>query len=568
MAIVIVVDKPVKLSGRYSCKVFSVFNKELVSFIKSLDGGCVWLSKLGLWECPIYYLSELLDKCITLSDVDLVIKENEIDEITNITKPLTEEEINSFRVKPFKHQVEAINFLLKQGKSLLLDAPGLGKTNEMIWYAETLKRRGAIKHCLIITGISALKQNWKKEISTFSTEGSIVLGERINRNGRTTYNSMKERAEQLRHKINEFFIIMNVEALRSEDILEAFDKSENEIDLICFDEIHKGVANKSSQSASGLLKLDTKYKVGASGSIIVNSPISAYVSLNWTDNDHATLTNFKSQYCIFNKNFGHQMITGYKNLDYLKDELDSCSIRRTFDQVKDDMPKKTINVELIELDEKNLKFYDEVKEGVKSEALKVELNVNNLLSLTTRLRQATSDPMILTTENIVSNKIERCVDLVEDIISHGEKVIVMDTFKSSIYTLQKLLAKYKPLVGTGDLPDGVVSTNIEKFRTDPNCKLFLGTSQKIGTGFSMPECKYLIFISTPWTYSEFNQNCERIYRITSDKPVFITVLVAKDTIDERVWDVVNNKKDLADYLVDGKASSNFTSVLRDIIRGI
>ena len=309
------------------------------------------------------------------------------------------------------------------------------------------------------------------------------------------YDSVKERAEQLKHKIDEFWIIMNVESLRDPKIIEAFNKSENKIDLICFDEIHRGVANKNSQSATGLLKLNSKYKVGASGSIIVNSPISAYMSLFWTENDRSTLTNFKSQYCKFG-GFNNAQIVGYKNLDTLQEEIDSCSIRRTFDQVKDDMPKKTIDVELVELADDHKKFYEAIKAGVKEEADKVELKSGNLLALTTRLRQATADPAILTSEPITASKLNRVVELVEDIISGGEKVIVMDTFKSSIYTLQKLLAKYNPVIGTGDLADGEVSENINKFRTDPDCKLLLGTSQKIGTGFSTPECKYLIFVST------------------------------------------------------------------------
>ena len=539
------------------------YDPKIVEVIKTIPA--YYYHKKDLcWEIPSDCLAEALDTLTFLDNIQLILLP-ETEEISNQGDfNLTQAEIDQFKFKPFKHQIEGINFLLKQGKSLLLDAPGLGKSLEMMYYAETLKRRGLIEHCLLITGIAGLRQQWKSEIQKFSTESAIVLGERVNRNGKIVYDSVKERAEQLKHKIDEFWIIMNVESLRDPKIIEAFNKSENKIDLICFDEIHRGVANKNSQSATGLLKLNSKYKVGASGSIIVNSPISAYMSLFWTENDRSTLTNFKSQYCKFG-GFNNAQIVGYKNLDTLQEEIDSCSIRRTFDQVKDDMPKKTIDVELVELADDHKKFYEAVKAGVKEEADKVELKSGNLLALTTRLRQATADPAILTSEPITASKLNRVVELVEDIISGGEKVIVMDTFKSSIYTLQKLLAKYNPVIGTGDLADGEVSENINKFRTDPDCKLLLGTSQKIGTGFSMPECKYLIFVSTAWTYSEFNQNCERIYRITSNKPVFIKVLLANDTIDQRVWEVVNNKKDLADYLIDGKENPAFMSELRDII---
>jgi SNF2 family DNA or RNA helicase len=70
-------------------------------------------------------------------------------------------EIDQFRFTPFEHQIEGINFGLdpKHTKWLLLDSMGLGKTNEIIWYAETLKRRGIIDHCLIICGVDSLRQN-------------------------------------------------------------------------------------------------------------------------------------------------------------------------------------------------------------------------------------------------------------------------------------------------------------------------------------------------------------------------------------------------------------------------
>ena len=73
--------------------------------------------------------------------------------------PLTEAEINSFKLKPLEHQVTAVNYGLSHPNFLLLDSMGLGKTFEVIALAQTLKNRGAIDHCLIICGVNAVKQN-------------------------------------------------------------------------------------------------------------------------------------------------------------------------------------------------------------------------------------------------------------------------------------------------------------------------------------------------------------------------------------------------------------------------
>ena len=553
-----------KMTGKSSFLINFDFNQKIVDTLKTIPTYYYHKSDHS-WEIPINYLSMALEALTFIDDVYLHLLPAEESEPKQIDFKLTKAEIDQFRFKPFDHQIEGINFGLdpKHNKWLLCDSMGLGKTNEIIWYAETLKRRGLIDHCLVICGVDSLRQNWKKEIQKFSTESVLVLGEKVSKKGKVSYASVDQRAKQLLEPIEEFFVVVNVATLRSDKVVEAFKKSKNKFGLIAVDEAHK-ISNKSSQQGANLLKLNSPYKIAATGTPIVNSPLSAYLLLSWTDNDKSTLTTYKSNYCEFG-GFGDKQVIGYKNLDVLKEEMDSCSIRRTLDQVRDDMPLKTVHYEVIEMSDAHRKFYEAVKEGVKEEADKVELKSGNLLALTTRLRQATADPAILTSEPITASKLNRVVELVEDIISGGEKVIVMDTFKSSIYTLQKLLAKYNPVIGTGDLADGEVSENINKFRTDPDCKLLLGTSQKIGTGFSMPECKYLIFVSTAWTYSEFNQNCERIYRITSNKPVFIKVLLANDTIDQRVWEVVNNKKDLADYLIDGKENPAFMSELRDII---
>ena len=313
-------------------------------------------------------------------------------------KALSEIEKVSFKMKPFDHQLEAINYGLEHEKWLLLDSMGLGKTNSIIWLAETLKRRGLIDHCFIICGVNSLKQNWKKEIAKFSTESAVVLGEYTTRTGTVRYRSIKERAAQLKGKIDEFFVITNLESLRDDQIIEAFKKSENKFGLIAFDEAHKA-ATKTSQQGTNLLKLDAPFKVAATGTLITNNPLSAYVPLYWTANDKSTLTTYKSQYCNFGGIKNSQVI-GFKNLEVLQEEIKSCSLRRTLDQVRSDMPPKTVTLEYLEPDDAQRKFYEAIKEGVKEEADKIVLKSANLLALTTRLRQATACPSLLTTQKI------------------------------------------------------------------------------------------------------------------------------------------------------------------------
>lgn len=550
-----------KMTGKSSFLINFDFNQKIVDTLKTIPTYYYHKSDYS-WEIPINYLSTALEALTFIDDVYLHLLPTEESDPKQIDFKLTKTEIDQFRFKPFDHQIAGINFGLdpKHTKWLLCDSMGLGKTNEIIWYAETLKRRGLIDHCLIICGVDSLRQNWKKEIQKFSTESVLVLGEKVSKKGKVSYASVDQRAKQLLEPIEEFFVVVNVATLRSDKVIEAFKKSKNKFGLIAVDEAHK-ISNKSSQQGANLLKLNSPYKIAATGTPIVNSPLSAYLLLSWTDNDKSTLTTYKSNYCEFG-GFGGKQVIGYKNLDVLKEEMDSCSIRRTLDQVRDDMPLKTVHYEVIEMSDAHRKFYDAVKEGVKEEADRIELKSGNLLALTTRLRQATACPAILTTQDILSSKLERCVEIVEDLVSQGEKVVILSTFKEPVYQLAKLLEKYKPLVATGDVDDQIAFSRMDQFQNDPISKVFMGTHGKCGTGFTLNAASYMICIDTPYTYSSFSQSTDRIWRVTNTRPAFITVLTCGDSIDERVAAIVENKKELADFLVDGKENS-ISSGLKD-----
>lgn len=186
------------------------------------------------------------------------------------------------------------------------------------------------------------------------------------------------------------------------------------------------------------------------------------------------------------------------------------------------------------MDTSQQKFYENIMNGILDEVDKVKINSTNLLGMITRLRQATSSPSVLSSSDIIPTKLERAIDLVEEIVSNGEKVVIFSYFKEPLYILADRLKQFKPLLGTGDLDDKDVSDNIDKFQTNPDYKVFLGTVQKMGTGVTLTAASYEIHIDTAWTYAEFEQTCDRCWRVGTPKPVIIYDLICTGTIDERV----------------------------------
>lgn len=521
-----------------------VFNKLTVYY---------YFKKEHRWEISSVDLKVFLDLVTVLDDVQLKLLEN--NSLTKVLPVSVQEQTLLIKnnCKPFNHQIDAINFTLQHRKWLLLDSMGLGKSGSIIYSAEVLHSRGLIDHCLIICGVNAVKENWANEIEKFSNETYIILGKKVGKQGGISYASIAERAKILKEPIKEFFIITNIETIRNDSIIKAIQTSKNNFGMIAVDEIHR-CSNKKSEQGGNLLKLDADYKIAATGTLITNSPLSAYLPLAWTENDHSILTTFKPQYFVYG-GYNDAQIIGYKNLDVLQEEIEACSLHRTLNQVRSDMPSKTVSYELLELDKSHLDFYKAIKAGVKEEATRVELNASNLLALTTRLRQAAVCPSILTTQPIKSTKLLRCKEIVDDLVASDEKVVILSNFVQSVKDLAELLAEYNPLLCLGEMKDEIVAFNNKLFQENPDYKVIIGTHARMGTGLTFNAAQYLIMLDIPYTYAALAQSEDRIYRVNNTKPAYIKILEAKDTIDERIHQIVDTKKDLADYIVDGKTNS-------------
>lgn len=455
--------------------------------------------------------------------------------------------LNKHKTKPFDHQIEAIQYGLNHDKWLLLDTMGLGKSLSAIELAEELKLKNNLKHCLIICGINNLKANWRKEIKQHSNLTCKILGERKRKNGTPINGSIQDRIDDLKIKIDEFFIITNIETLRDDRIIKALEKSPNKIDMIITDEIH-ATKNPQSQQGKHFLKLtNAKYRLGMTGTLLLNNPLDAYIPLKWIGAERSNYTTFKYHYCQFGGKF-HNILTGYKNLSLLKYQLNKYSLRRTKDILN--LPAKNIINEYLDMNDMQAQFYENIKNGIIDEVDKVHMSTSSLLAIVARLRQATACPSILTSENIESTKITRACEIAEELIGNGNKVVIFSTFKQTVAELEKKLAKYKPIIATGDSKDEEISKGIDDFQTKKDCNIFIGTWQKCGTGITLTAASYMIFIDTPYTQGAFEQACDRIYRIGTKDPVFIYNLICNNTIDERVLAIVQMKKLMTDYIID------------------
>lgn len=545
---------PYKLPGETSFSITFNYNQSIVDTVKQIPNA-IYHKKFKSWEIPATSLSRAVQLLLNLDSIDLTLLEDREEDSKEVV--LNE----NYLTRPFDYQLDGIKYGLQHDKWLLLDSPGLGKTLQMIYLVQELIEKGEVNHCLVVCGVNALKYNWKKEIEKHSKMTARVLGERINKKGKTRVGGIKERLEDLKEEREEIFTITNIETLRNADIVKAINNGKTKFDIILFDECHKA-KSVSAQQTKGLRKLESKYKVAMTGTLLTNNPLDAYVPLNWLGLDNSTATNFKYYYCVFGGPFGNEIV-GFKNTDVLKDQLSKYSLRRTKDLL--DLPPKTVIQEYVDMDSKQSDFYSNIVDGIIDQVDKVHMSTANILSMTVRLRQATVSPRVLSSEEIPSAKVERAIELAEEIISNGDKVVIFSVFKEPLKEVYERLNKYNSVLCTGDIKDIDIEINKDKFQNDDSCKVMCATTQKLGTGVTLTSASYAIFLDTPWTMAEFEQAMDRIHRIGSSNPVFIYELITKDTIDERVHEIVETKEAISDFIVDDKISQKSLDNLKKYI---
>lgn len=542
-----------KCPGETSLYVKFNYFPEYVNIMKQCDGA-KYDTKNKQWEVPISELSLLLNEFHEWDDINLTVLSDNVKEYEDIT-------LDEFKTTPFDYQLDGIKYGLQHNKWLLLDAPGLGKSLQILYIAQELKKNKDIKHCLIVCGINTLKTNWKKEIELHTNLTCKILGERYNKKGNLVFKGIKERIEDLESNIDEFFVITNIESLRNDDVIKLLQKGKNKFDMIVLDEAHC-CKNPMAQQTKNFLKLKSNYQIAATGTVITNSPLDTYVPLKWIGVEKCSYSAFRFYYVMYGGLFNNEIL-GYKHMDILKDEISNHSLRRTKDLLN--LPEKTVINELIEMNPIQQTFYENIVRGIVDDIDKVTMSTNSLLSNIARLRQATVCPSILTSENIPSAKMERCMDLVHQIISNGEKVVVFSTFKESLNVMKQYLDIYNPLLCTGDVTDDIISENVDKFQTNDSYKIMLATWSKMGTGMTLTAANNVIFLDCAWTSAMNEQAEDRCYRIGSNKPVFIYYLWTNDTIDLRVKELNEDKSLMFDYMIDNQASSKLISRLKNII---
>lgn len=544
--ITIKVSEAKKVNGDWGLFISFPYNTEVVNTIRELPTR-YWDKDKKEWEVPFNKLEFLLTK---LNKHEIEIKASS-DEPFKPKTPTVNIDY-TFKTNPFSHQIDGFNYGMEHDRWLLGDEQGLGKTKQVIDIAVAKKQQHKYPHCLIICGVNGLKWNWQNEIATHSDETGWILGQKKTARGLKIGSSADKLADLNRlSEIPSYFLITNVESLRDEEIVKRISElcKKRVIGLIAFDECHKA-KNPSSQQGKGILKVRAENMIAMSGTPLMNNPLDLYVILRWLGYEKNAFYRFKNHYCVTGGYGGYEVI-GYRHLDELQEQLNSIMLRRLKSDVLD-LPEKIFVDEYVEMTAKQTQIYKEVTMAVKSNIDQIKMAANPLSEMI-RMRQATGYTGILSSTIKESAKLDRMEDIIEESIANGKKVVVFSNWTQMTDAIcDRLKSWCNPAVITGQTKDEERQNLVKEFQTNPECKVIVGTIGAMGTGLTLTAGTVEIFMDEPWNMALKDQAVDRCHRIGAKSNVTIYTLIAKNTIDEKIHQLVYKKGAMAEALVDGK----------------
>lgn len=239
-------------------------------------------------------------------------------------------------------------------------------------------------------------------------------------------------------------------------------------------------------------------------------------------------------------------VVGAKNIDQLTVNMANFMIRKTEDECLD-LPEVTYNKVMLDMED-----YKEEYDKVLDELIQ------------NKDKSPLSSSIISLNRILAMSKVKGAIELIDDLIEKGKKVVVFMSYKDPINMLEAHYGnKCVKVDGTVDHSERFV--RVKKFRDDPNCTLFLGNIIAAGTSLNLTVATEVIFMNYPFTSTDIAQGVSRVKRIGQTSKMRVYFLTCRDTIDEILYDLVADKQNEINQIIDGGNGIDYEGDIKDVL---
>lgn len=480
---------------------------------------------------------------------------------------------NEMSLKPYPFQVLGANFLVDNQCAFLFDEMGLGKTMQVIGGVFKLWRQKKAKRSLIICP-SSLKYQWEEELQKFLDLDKYGIKYIV------VDGTPKQRQKIYDRIVNEdiLFVFINYELVKNDnDILRTI-----KWDIISLDEAHRA-KNPESKTTQAIWKLKAPYKWMCTGTPVQNKPEELHTLFQFVNPKVlGSFWSFRKDHIIIGEKFNQKnVILGYKNLSKLHEKIYPYMIRRLKVDVAPDLPdiiNKNVYIDMYpeqqaihdriknDLLDKIKEFSDSIERDENGKVIKKDPKSDMTQGMFILLQEICDAPILLkmsdsrmahsySIDKCKSPKIDELVNILTEFTQTNPegKAVIFSQFARIQDLINEAIQKAglgKAVFVNGSMNAVEKQQAIVQFKLDPANK-FIIASDAANYGVNLENASLLINVDIPWNPAVYDQRAARIHRLSSKhESVTVINLIARDGIDERMLDVLYNKRDIASTIIE------------------
>ena len=445
----------------------------------------------------------------------------------------------------YDYQKEGALFAARAGRCLIGDEMGLGKTIQAVAAVEIMARHLAVERVLVVCPTS-LKHQWQREIAQFSGRPAGVI------------QGLRAEREQ-GYSRDEFFKITNYDTVHADlDLIARWSP-----DVVILDEAQR-IKNWSTRTARSVKQIASPYAIVLTGTPLENRLEELVSIVEYIDPYRLGPT--------FRLLDAHQVrdengrVVGYRDLDRLAATLAPVVIRRRKSEVMAQLPERLEKNFFVAMTRQQLVHHQENNEIVRRIASKwrkyrylSEGDQRRLMIALQRMRMSCDSTYLLDEASDHGMKAGEIVMLLGEILEESDsKVVIFSQWLRMHELLAGRVAEsgWGHVLFHGSLESRERAKLIDRFRDDPQCRIFLSTDAG-GVGLNLQHANVVINVDLPWNPAVLEQRIGRVHRIGQRAPVRVVNFVAEGTIEQEMLSVLRFKKSLFAGVLDGGETEVF-----------
>ena len=403
----------------------------------------------------------------------------------------------------------------------------------MLAFLEDRRLRIKKRNPTLIVVPKSLMFNWKHECERFTPAMKVMEYAGLDRS-------------KMRDDFSKQDLILTTYGTLRRDVLILKDLT---FDYIILDEA-QAIKNSTSQVAKAVRLLQAKHRVGLSG-----TPIENHLG------DLCSIFEFLNPGMLGRSSAFKQHAADPTNQEtrrILSEGLRPLILRRTKASVASELPEKLEQTIYCEMGEEQQRLYDELRDHYRESLLGLVAEQGiaktrmHVLEALLRLRQAACHPALLNRATVddSSAKLDVLIPHIEELIQEKHKTLVFSQFTSMLSIVRHALDKkgivYEYLDGqTRDRKE-----RVERFQTDDQCGVFLISLKAGGLGLNLTAADYVFILDPWWNPAVETQAIDRAHRVGQTRQVFAYRLICKNTVEEKITELQQAKRELADAILE------------------